>query len=62
MQKAKSGGTPYRAPLGYLNVQERVEGKTASRVVLDPDRADLVREAFELYATGDFTLRELLDF
>ena len=62
LQKAKNGGTPYRAPLGYLNVQERIEGKGASMVVFDPDRADLVREVFELYATGDFTLRQLLDY
>ncbi len=61
LQKAKAGGTPFRAPLGYLNVQERIGGRSAAMVVLDPDRAPLIREAFELYATGDYTLRQLLD-
>ena len=26
-QKAKTGGTPFRAPLGYLNVREFVDGR-----------------------------------
>ena len=43
IQKAKSGGTPYRAPLGYLNVRESLQGKAASMVVSDPERAPLIR-------------------
>ena len=61
IQKAKSGGTPYRAPLGYLNVRESLQGKAASMVVSDPERAPLIRETFELYATGEYTLRQLLE-
>lgn len=58
-QKAKMGGWPTRAPVGYLNVREKAAGRGTARVVLDPERALLVREAFRLYATGDYSLQEL---
>src|SRR5437667_261815 len=60
-QKAKAGGTPAMAPLGYLNVRELVEGREVRTVAIDPERGPLIREAFELYATGEWTLRTLLD-
>jgi DNA invertase Pin-like site-specific DNA recombinase len=58
-QKAKTGGWPTKAPIGYLNVREKTAGKEIAKVVLDPERALLVREAFRLYATGDYSLPEL---
>lgn len=58
-QKAKRGGTLGKAPLGYLNVRERFEGREVRTVALDPERAPLVREAFELYSEGDLTLERL---
>jgi site-specific DNA recombinase len=68
-QKAKQGGTPYRAPIGYLNSREWLadDGSTATEgvgreirtVILDPVRAPLVRDAFTLYASGDYSLAEL---
>jgi DNA invertase Pin-like site-specific DNA recombinase len=58
-QKAKMGGWPTKAPIGYLNVRERIAGKEIAKVVLDPERALLVREAFRLYATGEYALPEL---
>jgi site-specific DNA recombinase len=60
-QKAKLGGTPGKAPVGYLNVIERSEGKTVRTVVIDKKRAEHVRWAFEAYATGDYLLRELVE-
>jgi hypothetical protein len=60
-QKAKAGGTPAMVPLGYLNVREMVEGREVRTVTIDPERGPLIREAFELYATGEWTLRTLLD-
>lgn len=57
--KAKLGGTISRAPLGYLNVKEDVDGRMVSAVALDPQRADLIRQGFELYATGDYSLERL---
>ena len=58
-QKAKMGGWPTRAPIGYLNLREKAAGKEVAKVVLDPERALLVREAFRLYATGEYSLPEL---
>lgn len=39
------------APTGYLNVNKKI--------VLDPKRGPLVKEAFELYATDNYSLMEL---
>jgi site-specific DNA recombinase len=60
VQKAKNGGTPGRAPIGYLNVREIVNGREARTVVIDPVRGPLMAWAFEAYATGDWTIRRLL--
>ena len=61
LQKVKSGGTPYRAPLGYLNATTRVNGREAHVIELDPERADLVRWLFEQYATGEWSFQRLAD-
>ncbi|MGH3115913.1 MAG: recombinase family protein [Gaiellales bacterium] len=58
-QKAKQGQWPGKAPLGYLNESRRIQGKEIKRVVLDPERALLVKEGFRLYATGEYSLAEL---
>ena len=58
-QKAKKGGTPGRAPLGYLNVREMINGKEIRTIAIDPERAPLIQWAFEAYATGDWTTRQL---
>lgn len=58
-QKAKMGGWPTKSPIGYLNVREKIAGKDTAKVVLDPERAFLVQEAFRLYATGEYSVPEL---
>lgn len=58
-QKFQSGGTVGLAPLGYLNVGKRVEGQEIRTVEVDPDRAPHIRWAYEAYATGEWTLKEL---
>jgi site-specific DNA recombinase len=58
-QKAKRGGYPHRAPLGYLNVRELIGGRQVAHIVPDPERAALVTEAFEIYSTGEWTLERL---
>ncbi len=60
-QKAKVGGTPGRAHIGYLNTRRRIDGREVRVVVVDPDRAPLVQWAFEMYATGEWTVRMLTD-
>ena len=60
-QKIATGGTPSRAPLGYLNVRRHTEeGREYRTVEIDPDRAPLIRWAFETYATGDTTVERVL--
>jgi DNA invertase Pin-like site-specific DNA recombinase len=60
-EKARHGGTLGRAPLGYLNARETYDGREVSTVILDPDRSELVCLAFELYATGNYSLDSLAD-
>jgi site-specific DNA recombinase len=59
-QKAKNGGTPGRAPVGYLNVRRFVDGREVRTVEVDSVRGPLMTWAFEAYATGDWTIRSLL--
>lgn len=58
-QKAKVGGTPGKAPTGYLNVRDHIDGREVRTVIVDPVRGPFIQMAFELYATGDWTLRQL---
>jgi DNA invertase Pin-like site-specific DNA recombinase len=59
-EKARRGGTPGIAPLGYLNVRETVDDREVRTVALDPERAPLIKLAFDLYATGRFSVNELV--
>ena len=58
-QKAKLGGTPCAAPIGYLNVRKDIEGREIRTVEIDPERAPHVRWAFVAYASGTHTLDTL---
>lgn len=59
-QKAKTGGTPGKAPLGYRNVRrDNPDGREVRTVDIDPERAQLITWAFLAYATGDWTLKSL---
>ena len=60
-QKAKSGGTPGWAPPGYRNIIDVSDGREARTVALNPETAPLIRLAFELYASGDYSLSELAE-
>jgi site-specific DNA recombinase len=61
VMKVRNGGTIGRAPIGYLNVHRRINGQHVATVELDPDRAPLVRWAFEAYATGEWSLTALTE-
>jgi site-specific DNA recombinase len=59
-QKAVTGGTPGKAPMGYRNAGVlNPEGREVRTVLVDPERAPLIAWAFEQYATGDWTVRNL---
>jgi site-specific DNA recombinase len=57
--KAINGGTIGRARVGYLNSRTEVEGRQINTVNLDPKRAPLVLKAWELYATGEYSIDRL---
>ena len=52
-QKLQNGIWPQWAPIGYVNDHKDRTIKP------DPERAEFVSKAFELYATGDYTLDRL---
>lgn len=61
-EKIKSGGTVGRAPIGYQNVRYVDEkGREERTVITDPERAPLIKLAFEEYATGNWTVADLAD-
>ncbi|MFT4084073.1 MAG: recombinase family protein [Nocardioides sp.] len=58
--KAIQGGTPGRAPLGYLNQQFRdQDGREVRTIVIDPERGPHIAWAFEAYATGEWSLNQI---
>lgn len=60
-EKARQGGWPNYAPIGYLNVQEIVSGKTICKVELDKERAPYIKQAFKMYATGNCSISQLTE-
>ena len=55
-EKARQGIWPSQAPIGYSNV----EGPSGKRIIVqDPILAPLMRQMFELYATGMYSTQEL---
>lgn len=53
-EKAAQGHYPNKAPLGYIN------NPITRHIDPDPERAGLVRRIFECYATGEFSIRDLV--
>ncbi len=58
--KAKNGGTVSYAKLGYINTPKIIDGYKANSIQVDQARAPLIKEAFELYATGEYSVQRLL--
>ena len=59
-QKAAQGGTPNRAPIGYVNIGVRDErGRENRTVQVDEERAPHITWAFQVYASGRWTLSQL---
>ncbi len=55
-QKMQRGEWSWKAPTGYLN------NPHTRTIDIDTEKAPLIREAFQLYATGDYTLDAIKDF
>src|SRR5262245_13007516 len=52
-EKAEQGHWPSVAPVGYINNLQ------THRIEPDPVRAPLIAKLFELYATGDYSVKVL---
>jgi site-specific DNA recombinase len=59
VRKAQEGGTPFRAPLGYLNRRETRGSAEFSWVEQDPERAEIIRWCLEEYSTGEWSAIDL---
>ncbi len=57
--KARNGGTITRTPVGYLNTVEVIDDRKVRTVIVDPVRGPFIRLAFELYATGEYSVEEV---
>lgn len=59
-QKASVGGTFGPAKLGYLNTVDRLaDGRRVAIVSVDPDRGHFITLAFQLYASGEYSISQL---
>jgi DNA invertase Pin-like site-specific DNA recombinase len=58
LEKARQGIWPSYAPLGYINVVGS-DGKRT--IVPDPGLAQVIRQMYERYATGKYTLDEIAE-
>ncbi len=54
-QKIKNGEFPSKAPVGYINVNEK--GKNT--IVPDPQKSELIKKLFQLYAEQKYSIRSL---
>lgn len=54
-QKRKNGGLTGRAPEGYLNQRTSTTGRGTAIVIKDPERFPLIRKAFDLFLTGEYS-------
>lgn len=53
----QAGRWTFKAPIGYLNSRL---GKSGPSLIPDPDRAPLIRQAFEMFSTGLHTKEQVL--
>ncbi|OHA44231.1 MAG: hypothetical protein A3G04_01700, partial [Candidatus Taylorbacteria bacterium RIFCSPLOWO2_12_FULL_44_9] len=61
-RKAQEGVYPTRAPFGYRNRREVISGdKNRAWIELDQKEAVWVEKVFQLYSTGNYSLRGVVD-
>ena len=60
-RKHAMGGAIGKAPIGYLDAREKIQGREVRIVEIDPDRGPLVKLAFEAYATGEYSITGICD-
>lgn len=55
-KKIEDGEWPTQAPLGYLN---HIDENRKKWIILDPERAPLIKRLFEEYSTGAYNIRQM---
>jgi site-specific DNA recombinase len=60
-EKARRGGTPGYAPLGYINGRKRIDGREVKTIEFDPERAPHIAWAFETYASAELSITDLVE-
>ena len=58
--KWSNGEYQTKSPVGYLNIPKTKT--TPANIILDPERAPLVKKMFEMYATGCYSIKSLQQF
>ena len=58
-QMRRNGEWPSRPPIGYKSIYD--ENGTRTDIIPDPDTAHFVVKMFELYATGNYSIKTLRD-
>ena len=59
-RKIEVGGTHSRAPIGYFNVREPLpQGGEVRTVIVDEDRAEIIRWGYRTYATGLYSIADI---
>lgn len=61
-RKHELGGTPFKPPIGYMSAQRQPGAHGVRGVILDEQRWPLVKLAFDLYVTGNWSLRDLANY
>jgi site-specific DNA recombinase len=60
-RKVEVGGFPGHAPLGYRNIREPLpHGGEVRTIVIDQERAEIIRWGFETYATGMYAISDMV--
>lgn len=58
--KWSNGEYQTKSPVGYLNIPKTKT--TPANIILDSERAPLVKKMFEMYATGQYSVKRLQEF
>ena len=58
-KKRQMGGLTGQAPEGYINVRTSLTGRGEATVERDPERFPLMRKAFDLFLTGEYSVQSI---
>lgn len=61
-QKAHEGYYPSFAPLGYLNIENELNGRKIKIIGIDPSKSQIIKKIFKLYSTGVYSLQKISHF